>query len=203
MGKVPRAISHYLTVIIICFAHGVNGYLLITLIISSRLLKDSPNVAPAYGQKKLIRCYYPASVVQLLRTSSIMRVVRSSSPDWSDFFFFIIHSPFALRNGPLFSKILLSFWKQLYFKMAGIHIKICRQTGPYGRVPQWFDSNCECSIINNNIGLTCLWILLVNAEGNLTPTQLDPNRKSQSIPVFTFSQIYYWYQKSILNRNEA
>jgi len=41
------------------------------------------------------------------------------------------YSPFALRNGPLlFSQILLPFWKQLYFKMTGIRIKICicRQT---------------------------------------------------------------------------
>jgi len=31
---------------------------------------------------------------------------------------------------------LFSFWKQLYFKMTGIRIKICRQTGAYGKVPQ-------------------------------------------------------------------
>jgi len=29
----------------------------------------------------------PASVVQLVRSSSIVRVVTSSSPDWSEFFF--------------------------------------------------------------------------------------------------------------------
>jgi len=43
------------------------------------------------------------------------------------------YSPFALRKGPLFSKILLPFWKQLYFKMTGVRIKISRETGPYGR----------------------------------------------------------------------
>jgi len=34
--------------------------------------------------------------------------------------------------------------------MTEIRIKICRQTGPYGRVPQkrfWFAPNCEWSII--------------------------------------------------------
>jgi len=30
------------------------------------------------------------------------------------------YSPLALGIGPFFSKILLSFWKQLYFKMTGI-----------------------------------------------------------------------------------
>jgi len=42
-----------------------------------------------------------------------------------------------------------SFWKWLYFKMTGIRIKICRQTGPYGRVSQnqfSFFPNCEWSI---------------------------------------------------------
>jgi len=32
------------------------------------------------------------------------------------------YTPFALSNGPLFSIILLSFWKEIYFKMAGIGI---------------------------------------------------------------------------------
>jgi len=59
------------------------------------------------------------------------------------------YTPFAVRNGPLFSKILLSVWKQLYFKMTGIRMKISRQTGPSGRVPQnrvWFFPNSEWSI---------------------------------------------------------
>jgi len=41
------------------------------------------------------------------------------------------------------------FRKQLDFKMTVIPIKICRQTGPYGSVPQnrfWFVPNCEWSI---------------------------------------------------------
>jgi len=59
------------------------------------------------------------------------------------------YSTFALRNGPLFP-IHLSFWKQFYFTMTGIRIKICRQTGPYGRVPQnrfWFVPNGGWSIV--------------------------------------------------------
>jgi len=43
-----------------------------------------------------------------------------------------IYSPFAFRSGPFFS--FLSFWKQLYFKMTGIRIKICGQKSAYGRV---------------------------------------------------------------------
>jgi len=54
---------------------------------------------------------------------------------------------FAARNEPLFSEILLSFWKKkTYFKTTVIRINICRQTGPYERVPQnrfWFVPNCE------------------------------------------------------------
>jgi len=46
---------------------------------------------------------------------------------------FSIYSSFSLRNGPLLSKILLSFLKQLYFKMTGIRIRICIQTGRYLR----------------------------------------------------------------------
>jgi len=45
------------------------------------------------------------------------------------------YAPFALRNGPFLSKILLSFWEQLYFIMTGMRIMICRQTDPYGRAP--------------------------------------------------------------------
>jgi len=55
----------------------------------------------------------------------------------------------AARNEPLFSKTLLSFWKK-YFKMTVIRIKICRKTGPYGRVPQnrfRFVPNCEQRIV--------------------------------------------------------
>jgi len=39
--------------------------------------------------------------------------------------------------------------EKTYFKMTVIRIKICRQTGPYGRVPQnrfWFVPNCEQGI---------------------------------------------------------
>jgi len=46
-----------------------------------------------------------------------------------------VYSPVALRNGSLFSNILLPFWKQLFF-MTGICINIYRQTAPYGRVTQ-------------------------------------------------------------------
>jgi len=43
------------------------------------------------------------------------------------------YSPFTLRNWLLFSQILFSFGKLLYFKMIGNRIKISRQTGTYGR----------------------------------------------------------------------
>jgi len=59
----------------------------------------------------------------------------------------IVHS--HLGTEPPISSKTTSFWKQLYFKLTRIRIKICRQTGPYGRVPQnrfGFVPNCGWSI---------------------------------------------------------
>jgi len=51
--------------------------------------------------------------------------------------------------GTDFSKILMSFWKQLSITYDNWNLKVRRQMGPYGRVPQnrfWFVPNCEWSI---------------------------------------------------------
>jgi len=63
--------------------------------------------------------------------------------------------------------------EQLYFKMTGIRIKICRQTGSYGTW-FWFVPNCEWSIFLYQSTIT-FWVNVYVHEID-SPTNCTLNR---------------------------